>query len=1005
MAAPPDFALDHYAEITGLTAAIGQVAADMWSEVNPARITESWASKVPEMTAVTTGAQLAAAKLAEPYLEQAAAFADAAEDIAEKVAPRAFAGTASDGRALASLLYQPAITSLLAIKHGADRRTALASGLATLYMITRTQVADAGRSAVQVGLTPRKNLGGQIRIAVGKSCSRCVILAGKWYAYNAGFDRHPNCDCIGLPARQAEAAGINQDPQKIYDLMTPQERSRAGWSYADQKAIAEGADLNQVTNIRRKGSLYVADGKQYTREGAKTRARQGIKEPRKTPGQIYREAGDDRDEAVRLLRQNGYLFGPAKTTASPAVDLQRKAVARQAVIDTARARAQLLAELEEAAVINEANGPELARMAAAAAKRFGVEGDPELAKLLQRAASGDAAMVEATLDTLGAKLGLTRIGGDLQTTQIVRYDKRLHDLLPGEKPTAWVEVVRPGYQLDLDGEQLVLAKAVVAESDLRPMPIHAARSSIRTGQKALDAVPFSMTREADVQSLTRDEHSFIRQYRGTASDGINDTLRVNEGHIPGTWTYEFLRDATVNIDSVMARSAVTADIRVFRGIENGERVFGQAWARSLKGAEWTEHGYMSTSADEAIAKVFGGKRLGGALLKIRVPRGTQALQLSDPTYEAEVLLARGRRIRVVKDSGPGPNRVIEVEIAAVAPIEAPPLGKQTVAQLRETAKQRGVKIPSGARKADIVALLDTPTAAAVEDLSRKTVAQLRELAKTRGVKVLAKDRKADLIAKLEAGTTAGAGDGGKAVKAATAHLTKLAEQGLPEQIQAPVVEAMKVQGALAPKTSMLLKQIHTPTDSKLRARFDYSEGTFAYYNTVDRRMAINPGWAIEDTRGFGIEDVHSLTQDTRLCNASGHFSRTGATDPLGQHCSHEFGHHVTSTIMRNNGKNTSEFEEHMPAAVAERILPAISRALGLTDAPKAKGGKVAGTALDKWIERNRHKISSGVSDYGGETFQEFMAEVWQEYSTMGTHARPAIREIGTLMREISEEMA
>lgn len=997
--ATPDFALDHYAAQADLAAAAAQALAGMWAAVNPGDITGSWLTQIPEATAVLSGAQLAAARQAEPYLEEASLFADAVEDVAEKVAPKAFAGIASDGRALASLLYQPAITSLLAIKSGHDVRTALASGRATLDMITRTQVADAGRAAVQVGLTPRKELDGYIRVAVGKSCSRCIILAGKFYRYNSGFDRHPSCDCVHLPCKKAQAAGIDQDPQVIYNSLTPKERSQAGWSYADQKAIAEGADLGQVTNIHRKGALYVADGKQYTREGAKTRARQGIKEPRKTPGQIYREAGDDRDRAIALLRQHGYLYGPAKTAPPPAVDLQRKAVARQATIDTARARAQLLAELEEAAVINEANGPELARMAAAAAKRFGVVDDPELAKLLQRAASGDAAMVEATIESLGGKLGLTRIGGDLQTTQIVRYDKSLHDMLPGEKPSQWVEIVRPGYRLDLDGEQLILAKAVVAESDLKPMAVAAARAPVRAGQKALDSVPFSMTREADVQSLARDEHSFIRQYRGTASDGINGTLRRNEGKIPDSWTQEFLRDATSAIDAVMARSALTADIRVFRGIEDGEKVFGPAWARSLKGAEWTEHGYMSTSADEDIAKVFGGKRLGGALLKIRVPRGTHALQLSDPTYEAEVLVARGRRVRVVKDSGPGPNRVIEVEIAP-AETTVVPLDKMTVPQLRDLAKQRGVKVASGARKADIVALLNNAPAAAVEDLSKKTVAELRQLAKDRGVKILAKDRKADLIAKLEGGTPEAKAD----TKAAVAHLHKLVEEGLPQRVQASVNEAFTVQGALAPKTSMLLRQVHAPQRGE-DAKLFLNEGTFAYYSKIDKRLAINPGWAEDDIRGLGAEDFKVLSATVGQCRSSGWLTHSGAGDELGHICSHEFGHHVANAFMKNNGIPGKAFEEHLEAATAQRLLPAVSRALGMTTPPKGSAGKVGVVDLDKWIERNHATIESKVSEYAATNFNEMLAEVWQEYSTMGAQARPGIREIGQIMRELAEEMA
>ncbi len=306
----PEFALAHFAAAATLANAAGEAAVGIWSEVSPAAIAASWAALVPEAQTVTAGAQLAAAKLAAPYLVEAAAFADAVDPAALQVVARAFAGVASDGRALDTLLYQPAIASLLAVREGADTRIALATGRATLQMMVRTQVADAGRSAVQAGLVARRDLDGYTRVAVGRSCARCVILAGKFYRYNTGFDRHPQCDCVHLPCKQAQAAGISQDPMRVYNAMTPQERSAAGWSKADQKAIAEGADLGQVTNIRRKGGLYVADGKQYTHEGTRARGRRGTK--RMTPGQISREAGDDREKAIRLLREHGYLYDAAK---------------------------------------------------------------------------------------------------------------------------------------------------------------------------------------------------------------------------------------------------------------------------------------------------------------------------------------------------------------------------------------------------------------------------------------------------------------------------------------------------------------------------------------------------------------------------------------------------------------------------------------------------------------------------------------------------------------------
>ena len=36
-------------------------------------------------------------------------------------------------------------------------------------------------------------VGGYVRMVQAGACSRCVVLAGKWYRKNQGFQRHPGC--------------------------------------------------------------------------------------------------------------------------------------------------------------------------------------------------------------------------------------------------------------------------------------------------------------------------------------------------------------------------------------------------------------------------------------------------------------------------------------------------------------------------------------------------------------------------------------------------------------------------------------------------------------------------------------------------------------------------------------------------------------------------------------------------------------------------------------------
>lgn len=319
----PEVALQHAAARKALAARVGAYAETLWLTVDPAAIAASWAAKLPSLLTIVVGAQLQSASTADTYVAGAveAAGVSAATNLA--VDASAFAGLAADGRDLATLLYEPAVTALSAVKSGRTVAESMTSGRASLSMIVRTEVADAGRNADQTAMTSRRTITGYVRVVVGKTCSRCVILAGRWYSVNAGFNRHPRCDCIGLPSSQARAADLLQDPDKVYAGMTASERSRAGWSKADQAAIAEGADLNQVTNIHRKGGLYVVGGKQATREGTTKRGlfggyeldpKTGVLRPRKpsdrprlTPNQIFADA-KDREDAIRLLRENGYLL-------------------------------------------------------------------------------------------------------------------------------------------------------------------------------------------------------------------------------------------------------------------------------------------------------------------------------------------------------------------------------------------------------------------------------------------------------------------------------------------------------------------------------------------------------------------------------------------------------------------------------------------------------------------------------------------------------------------------
>lgn len=324
MVAVAEVARRHAAVQAGLARRAAADAAKTWRTVDTNHIGASWRVALPRTQAGLIAAQAAAAGLADGYTDRALGSREADA----RVVPRAFAGVASDGRPLITLLQQPLFTTLRLIAGGATPAQALASGGFLLDMIVRTQVADAGRTAVGAAITARPHATGYVRLLVGASCARCLILAGRHYRWNAGFNRHPRCDCIGVPTSEDSPGDVATNPREAFAALSRAEQDRLlGKAGAD--AVRQGADLAQVVNARRGMQAASVFGRDVliTTEGTTTRSLAGTRlgarqttgkragdryrravNVRLMPEQIYREAGGDRAEALRLLRLHGYVI-------------------------------------------------------------------------------------------------------------------------------------------------------------------------------------------------------------------------------------------------------------------------------------------------------------------------------------------------------------------------------------------------------------------------------------------------------------------------------------------------------------------------------------------------------------------------------------------------------------------------------------------------------------------------------------------------------------------------
>jgi hypothetical protein len=296
------------AGMQGLARAAASAAGDAWSRVDPGDVVRSWVRLLGRPLAALIGAQTIAARTADAYVDEALGAQDVDAEPAGRVVAGRLAGVASDGRQLESLLQQPAIRTLQAIGAGAAPGDALQVGRLSLDMIVRTQVADAGRTATGVALAARGV--GYVRMLNPPSCSRCAILAGRFYRWNAGFSRHPRCDCIHVPTTEGRAARLRSDPRSYFDSLTRTDQDRT-FTRAGAEAIRDGADMSQVVNARR--------GMTPAGTTTESTGRRGVARPgRLMPEEIYRRAQGDRTEALRLLELHGYLIRrPAVAVAPP----------------------------------------------------------------------------------------------------------------------------------------------------------------------------------------------------------------------------------------------------------------------------------------------------------------------------------------------------------------------------------------------------------------------------------------------------------------------------------------------------------------------------------------------------------------------------------------------------------------------------------------------------------------------------------------------------------------
>lgn len=317
----PETAVKHYRAMLRLQRSARAAAAVAWSSLSAAYLSESWGSVSPALERTVSRLQLDAATRGAGYGARTLADQGLYEAPEAWVDPSSLAGVSSRGASLGAALYSAIPHTKDLISGGMPERQALARGREVLQMSAAAQVADAGRTAAGLDTFARPKVG-YVRMLNPPSCSRCSVLAGRFYRNNEGFQRHPRCDCVHVPTTRTEAAeseGLIHDPYAYFESLSESTQDKT-FGKAQAQAIRDGADLFQVVNARR-GMSYAgvsADGTRrgqkvvsdFTREGTSKRALWGGANPkgkRLTPDAIYAQ-GLPREATLDLLAKHGYLL-------------------------------------------------------------------------------------------------------------------------------------------------------------------------------------------------------------------------------------------------------------------------------------------------------------------------------------------------------------------------------------------------------------------------------------------------------------------------------------------------------------------------------------------------------------------------------------------------------------------------------------------------------------------------------------------------------------------------
>lgn len=190
-------ALDQYQQQQAISTAAAADVSRQWARMGD-DFDESWQRVKPRVLSTLESARSEAVATALGYTAAVLAETGQVDDAVGVLAPAAFLSSAPDGRSMSTLMDEAVIRAKTAVGRGLTAVQALQESRRWLTMTSLTVLADTRREVYAADIVQRPTLTGYVRMLNPPSCRRCIILAGRWYRWNAGFQRHPRCFPAGV---------------------------------------------------------------------------------------------------------------------------------------------------------------------------------------------------------------------------------------------------------------------------------------------------------------------------------------------------------------------------------------------------------------------------------------------------------------------------------------------------------------------------------------------------------------------------------------------------------------------------------------------------------------------------------------------------------------------------------------------------------------------------------------------------------------------------------------